>query len=44
MANRVQQIRNHTEVDQWNDIESKNNPADLASSGSRARDIISNEL
>ena len=33
VANRVQQIREHTDVSQWNYVPSKMNPADCASQG-----------
>ena len=33
VANRVQQIRDHTTPNQWNYVESKHNPADDASRG-----------
>ena len=39
VANRVQQIRQHTSPDQWRYIRSEENPADLASRGLRAAAI-----
>jgi hypothetical protein len=41
VANRVQQIRDHSSKDQWNYVESKLNPADEASRGLKACDIVS---
>jgi hypothetical protein len=42
VANRVQQIRDHTTPDQWKYVESKLNPADGASRGLRASHLINN--
>ena len=39
VANRIQQIRNSTEPSQWHYVESKSNPADLASRGMKAKDL-----
>ena len=39
VANRVQQIRDHSSKDQWNYVESKCNPADDASRGLKASEI-----
>ena len=33
VANRIQQIRNHSEPEQWRYVSSKDNPADSASRG-----------
>ena len=40
VANRVQQIRDHSSKDQWNYVESKSNPADEASRGLKASEIM----
>ncbi|KAK3727738.1 hypothetical protein QZH41_005197 [Actinostola sp. cb2023] len=40
VANRVQQIRDHTRPEQWLYVESKNNPADDASRGLSARELL----
>jgi hypothetical protein len=40
VANRVQQIRDHSSKDQWNYVDSKLNPADKASRGLKACDIV----
>ena len=40
VANRVQQIQEATDFHQWNYIESKQNPADLASRGIRASTLL----
>lgn len=42
VANRVQQIRNVTNPDQWNFVESDNNPADDASRGLSAEQLAGN--
>ena len=42
VANRVQQIREYTNPSQWRYIESKENPADDASRGLSAQELISN--
>ena len=42
VANRVQQIRSCTSPEQWNYVETKSNPADLASRGMSGIDIIKN--
>ena len=39
VANRVQQIRNHTEPSQWRYVSTKENPADLASRGTEVSEI-----
>ena len=44
VANRVHAIRSKTEVDQWNYINSNENPADIASRGIDSKDIASNQL
>ena len=40
VANRVQDIQDSTSVDQWNNIESKQNPADKASRGMKALELL----
>ena len=40
VANQVQQIRDNTTENQWNFIESKQNPADMASRGTHADELI----
>ena len=42
VANRVQQIRDHTAPNQWKYVESKLNPADDASRGLKASELINN--
>ena len=44
VANRVQEIRNHTEPDQWRHVGTGENPADLASRGVSAEELASNDL
>ncbi|XP_043220532.1 uncharacterized protein LOC122380948 [Amphibalanus amphitrite] len=44
VANRVQEIRNHTERSQWRHIATDDNPADLASRGVDAEELVGNEL
>ncbi|XP_006817264.1 uncharacterized protein LOC102809835 [Saccoglossus kowalevskii] len=44
VANRVQKIQDHTQPSQWRYIESKKNPADIASRGSSADDLIHNSI
>ena len=44
VANRIQQIREATEPGQWRYVESKLNPADLASRGVSAAELRSSEL
>ena len=44
VANKVQEIRQHTEPHQWRYIESESNPADLASRGASARELINSTL
>ena len=44
VANRVQEIRNHTEPSQWRHIATDDNPADLASRGVDAEGLVGNEL
>ena len=39
VSNRVQYIRDNTEVDQWHHVPTKSNPADLASRGISAREL-----
>ncbi len=41
VANRIQQIRESTSPDQWRYVESKENPADDASRGLRAQELLS---
>ncbi|XP_078382421.1 uncharacterized protein LOC144665122 [Oculina patagonica] len=40
VANRVQEIQENTSVDQWKYIESKQNPADEASRGMKAQELL----
>ena len=40
VANRVQQIRDHTTPNQWNYVESKHNPADDASRGLSVQNLL----
>ena len=40
MANRVQEIQNSTSVEQWNHVESKQNPADEASRGVKSQELL----
>jgi hypothetical protein len=42
LANRVQQIRNATSPQQWNHVESEDNPADDASRGLKAEQLVEN--
>ena len=44
VANRVQEIRNHTKPSQWRHIATEENPADLTSRGVDAEDLVDNEL
>ena len=39
VANRIQQIREHTKPDQWFFVNSESNPADVASRGAKAEDL-----
>ena len=41
VANRVQQIRDNTEVTAWNHVDTKENPADIASRGMGAKELLS---
>ena len=43
VANRIQQIRDLTSLVQWRHVESKDNPADYASRGLYAQDLIDKE-
>ena len=40
VANRVQEIQNSTSVEQWNHVESKQNPADEASRGVKSQELL----
>ena len=42
VANRVQQIHDHSVSSQWRYIETKENPADIASRGVSAEDLVQN--
>jgi hypothetical protein len=42
LAHRVQQIRNATSPQQWNHVESGDNPADDASRGLKAEQLVEN--
>ncbi|XP_064631673.1 uncharacterized protein LOC135489965 [Lineus longissimus] len=44
VANRVQGIRNCTTTDQWRHVDTSENPADLASRGTSARELIESGL
>ena len=44
VANRVQQIRDHTNPDQWYHVDSKENPADLASRGMSVKHFLKNDI
>ena len=44
VANRVQEIRNHTTPDQWNHISTTQNPADLASRGTTTQELATSKL
>ena len=44
VANRVQTIRNHSEPHQWHHIPTEQNPADLASRGCTASELVRNEM
>ena len=44
VANRVAEIRKHSNVQQWHHIEGKNNPADLATRGLKIDGLISSSL
>ena len=44
VANRVQQIRDSTRVEQWNYVDTKSNPADKASRGMSADEMLNSEL
>ena len=44
VGNRVQEIRDKTSREQWRYIETKQNPADIASRGSSVQELIDNRL
>ena len=44
VANRVQEIRSHTEPSQWRHVTSDENPADLVSRGVTAEELVDNDL
>ena len=44
VANRVQYIRDHSSPEQWGYVETQLNPADYASRGLHAADLVGNEL
>ena len=44
VANRVQEIRDHTEPGQWSHVTTEENPADIASRGVRAEELVDNDL
>ena len=44
VANRIQQIREHTSPTQWRYVKSEENPADLASRGLSVRELKDNKL
>ena len=43
VANRIQEIRNLCSVNNWNHVEGKSNPADMASRGTRVNELMSSE-
>ena len=43
VANRVQQIKDLTNPEQWNFVQSKDNPADVVSRGMNAKDILTHK-
>jgi len=44
VANRVQQIRDGSSPEQWKHIDTTSNPADIASRGSSAEELLKNDL
>ena len=44
VANRVQQIRDHTDPSQWRYVGTRENPADLASRGTTVSEILDNSM
>ena len=44
VANRVQQIKDHTKISQWRYVDTKENPADLASRGVSAKELSSTHM
>ena len=44
VANRIQAIRDTSETAQWNHVPTKENPADLASRGCSAQELVGNAL
>ena len=44
VAIRVQQIKDHTSVSQWRYIDTKGNPADIASRGITAKELVDNPM
>ena len=44
VANHVQSIRDSTSVEQWNHVNTKLNPADIASRGMEAEDLMNSTL
>ena len=44
VANRVQQIRDHTEPSQWKHVSTTDNPADVASRGITADDLLNRSM
>ncbi|XP_071477081.1 uncharacterized protein [Diadema antillarum] len=43
VANRIRQIRNHSSPDQWNYVNSKDNPADIASRGATVEQLMASD-
>ena len=43
MANRVQEIRNHTNIKDWQHIDGSSNPADIASRGSSVEELLKSD-
>ena len=44
VGNRVQEIREQSSPNQWHYVETKSNPADIASRGAGAQELIDNPL
>ena len=44
VANRIEQIKEHTAVHQWRHVSSETNPADIASRGMKASQLVNNDM